>query len=305
MPVIGMVILLCLAAGCTTLTSIKKGDFGSGNSGNNGGSGGSAGTTSMSVGDSGTETWQATVSLAETRHVSKSWTRASDPGSGERDVLESSLGFQGTFPVTVHHEKSYEGKDIYYPELSPEGGYPVSGSFQSSEQVDSYGQETGVHPMAHEKLTEQRSAAIGKTDFDFRIEGNDGFIQLDNSYPQTISQTYVYSEPEYNGKDSSVQDGGVWYQCHSDPKESDTFSGGTREFRRDGARYVFTCKVTKNTEFKSSGDTNYDPKSFESKDVTMKVILDPDYVKGSPTKVVTQKPTTRETFELATLVPVK
>jgi hypothetical protein len=304
MPVIGMVIILCLAAGCTTLTSVKTGDFGSGNSENNGGSGGSAGKTSSSVGESGTETWQATVSLAETRHVSKSQTRVSDPASGEQDVLQSSMGFQGTFPVTVHHEKSYEGKDIYYPELSPEDGYPVSGSYQSSEQIDSYGQDTGVHPMAHERLTEERTGTIGKTDFDFRIEGNDGFIQLDNSYPQTISQTYVYSEPEYNGKDSSVQNGGVWYQCNSDPKESDEFSGGTRDFRRDGARYVFTCKVTKNTEFRSSGDIHYDPSSVETTDVTMKVTLDPDYVKGSPTKVVTQKPTTKETIELATLVPL-
>jgi hypothetical protein len=299
-----MVVLLCLATGCTTLTSVKTGDFGSGNSGNNGGSGDSAGRTSSSVGDSGTETWQATVSLTETRHLSKSKTRASDPASGEQDVLESSLGFQGTFPVTVHHEKSYEGKDIYYPELSPEGGYPASGSFQSSEQIDSYGQETGVHPMAHEKLTEQRTGTIGKTDFDFRIEGTDGFIQLDNSYPQTISQTYVYSEPEYNGKDSSVQDGGVFYQCNSDPAESDEFSGGTRDFRRDGGQYVFTCKVTLNTEFKSSGDIVYDPKSFDTKDVTMKVVLDPDYVKGTPTKIITQKPTTKETVELATLVPL-
>lgn len=303
-PVICMVIILCLAAGCTTFTSVKTGDFGSGDNGNAVGSGESAGSTSHSVGDSGTETWQATVSLAETRHVSKSKTRVSDPASGEQDVLQSSLGFQGTFPVTVHHEKSYEGKDIYYPELSPDGGYPVSGSFESHEQVDSYGQETGVHPMAHEKLTEERTGTIGKTDFDFRIEGNDGFIQFDNSYPQTISQTYVYSEPEYNGKDSSVQDGGVWYQCNSDPADSDEFSGGTRDFHRDGARYVFSCKVTTNTEFRSSGDINYDPKSFETKDVTMKVVLDPDYVKGSPTKVVTQRPTTKETFELATLVPL-
>ena len=158
--------------------------------------------------------------------------------------------------------------------------------------------------MAHEKLTEERTGAIGKTDFDFRIEGNDGFIQLDNSYPQTISQTYVYSEPEYNGKDSSVQDGGVFYQCNSDASSADEFSGGSRDFRRDGAQYVFSCKVTTKTEFKSSGDINYDPKSVDTKDATMKVVLDPDYVRGTPTKVVTQKPTTRETFELATLVPL-
>ncbi len=304
LPVIGIVILLCLAAGCAALTSVKTGDSGSGGTGNDGGSGGSAGTTSSSVGNSGTETWQATVSLTETGHISKSMTRVSDPKSGEQEVLTSSLGFQGTFPVTVLHEKSYEGKDIYYPELSPEGGYPVSGSFESHDQVDSYGQDTGVHPMAHEKLTEERTGTIGKTDFDFRIEGSDGFIQLDNSYPQTISQTYVYSEPEYNGKDSSVQDGGVWYQCNSDASNSDEFTGGSRDFHRDGARYLFTCKVTTNTEFKSSGDINYDPKSVETKDVTMKVVLDPDYVKGSPTPVVTLKLTPKETIELATLVPL-
>lgn len=296
-----------------TLTSVKTGDFGSEGPGNGGGPGGSAGTTSSSVGDSGTETWQATVSLSETRHISKSKTRVSDPKSGEKEVLTSSLGFQGTFPVTVHHEKSYEDKDIDYPELSPDGGYPVSGSFESHDQVDSYGQETGVHPMEHEKMTEERTATIGKTDFDFRIEGNDGFIQLDNSYPQTISQTYVYSEPEHNGKDSSVQDGGVWYQCHSDASNADEFSGGSRDFRRDGSRYVFTCKVTTNTEFKSSGDIHYDPSSIETKDVTMKVVLDPDYVKGLPTKIVTPRatqdplaPLVTDTPEpLASLVPKK
>jgi hypothetical protein len=268
----------------------SSGGGGSGSgSGNGGGSGGSSGGVSHSYGDSGTETWQATVSASETDQSTVALSDTSDPTSTKKEISTSTLKFYGTFPVTVTHFSS-NGEDIYTPQNTND--FPVTGSYESHDHVDNTNQFTGVHPMAFEHSDENRQGSISTTNIDFNIDGNIGFFQLDNSFPVSDTSKDVFSESKYNSEESGSSTMSSWFQCDSDPTDTTgTFASGTQDFHRDGSRYVWKCYVTLKQPDTGDGDPthSYDPSSLTTRDLTMDVVLDPDHVQV-PTPDITLAP---------------
>ncbi len=297
-----ILVILIVVAGCSMATSPSPGKNGNDNGGSGGGN---KGGSSQSVGDTGTETWQATFSVTENDHTTMSKTLRTEKGT-QKEEATSSMEFHGSFPVVMAHEKESYG-DHYYLASSPDNGYPASGSYESHDHIDSTGAETGCHPMAFENFDEQRTGSIAKTNFDFAVEGPTQYVQVDNSFPTTIQTKEVHSDAKGcpNSEETTTQDSVTWYQCHSDtPNPDDTFAEGTHDFHREGSRYVILCHATITTPFKSDSDARYDSGSAETRDITLKVTMDPDYVQGTPTPTPSPTPKIPEpTVSLAPLNP--
>jgi hypothetical protein len=295
-----ILVILVMAAGCNMAASPPPGN-------DNGGSGGGEnGGSSHSVGDTGTETWQATFSVTENDHTTMALTRVGDTASTQKEEATSTLEFHGTFPVVMAHERTSEGDHYYIPDR-PDKGYPASGSFESHDHVASTGQETGCHPMAFETFDQEQLGSISLTNFDFAVEGPKEFVQVDNSFPTTIETKDVFSDPKDcpNSEETTTQNGGTWYQCHSDtPNPDDTFPGGTHDFHREGSRYVILCHAMINTPYNDDAEYHYDPSSMKTEDITLKITMDPDYVQGTATPTSSPTPTIPEpTLSLAPLEP--
>ena len=278
------------------------GGSGGGSSGDMGGSGGGYGSSSQSTG-AGTETWQATISYTEADQTSVAIVDKDDSKSTKKEVSTSGLEFHGTFPVTVEHLQDSYGENKY----DIRGNYPVSGSYKSQDHVEAHGSLSEMtsavwDPVPFRTFDEEDHGAITNTNLVVDIDLSSGkkVIQLDNSFDKDYTQKQVTSQPDYNYEESSSHSDGVWEQCHSDAGEGDTFTGGTHDFHMDGARYVIQCSATKSQTYTddttgSYANQHYDPSSLTTKDITIKVTLDPEYVQGSPTASPT--PTTPEPTE--------
>jgi len=320
-----ILVILVMAAGCSMASSPNGGNTSGGNgqgaTGGGNGGGGSSGSSaggggsdggygpqSQSVG-SGTETWQATVSFTENDQTSTAMVDKNDPTSTETEVSSANTELHGFFPVTVQHEKDEYGINKY--EIS--GHYPVVGTFDSTRHVESHGSLTDMgysNPPPSQTFDEQDHGKILDTDFVVTIDVSSGItrVQLDNSFDTDSHQKQVASQKDYNYEKSSSQPGSIWEQCHSDvPNSDDTFPGGTHNFHRDGAKYVIYCHAKTSRTYPddttgSYASRHYDPDSLSTKDITLDVTLDPEYVQGTPQASPTStKP--EPTVELAPLEP--
>ena len=301
-------------AGCTTQNpgsnSAGSGGPGTGGAGSGvGGSSGGFGPVSKSVG-TGPETWQATVSLSRTDQVSSAMSRQDDPQSTKKESSSSTWEFHGSFPVTVEHSiSSADGKTDIYQTGEPDRNYPVAGSYQSHDHVESHGTLTDMATSGEwpsETLDAVGQGSFSTMHFVFIFDGSapTRLIQFDNTFATQTSMKTVATQKDYNAESTGSGTGSIWEQCDPDVQSSaDTFYGGTRDFRRDGARYVMTCHVTKHESFANFQDMLYDPSSLSTSDITMKVTLDSEYAQGSPTPDTTLVPLDTPT-PYATLAPL-
>jgi len=289
------VIMLCCAAGCMGSSGNAKSPGNSGNDGNSGadnggyGGGNSAGGSSggsqgggsgASTGSDETEisTWQVTVSGTESERTVMAYVDKGDPKSSKSEETTSMLRFQGSFPVVVEHEKDYTGKDIYrrkFVEGSAE--YPVSGSYTEQSKSLATGGHAGCHPMDSYTFDYEEQATIDTTSFDFGFYPDGQMVQLDGSFLGTTHSKGVSSDGECDHDETETDTGGWWLQCHSEDEDAKgtEFERGTRDFRMDGTSYVITCHVTTVREMKDDDSVIYTSPSSTTRDITMKVILDP------------------------------
>ena len=302
-----MVIMLCLAAGCTYSYSGEKnfgtaasagnsgagnggsggGSSGSGNTNSGGGSGGDGGSSSSSGGNSGastgsddpeTSTWQATVSGTESERTVSAYVDKGDPKSSKSEETTSLLRFQGSFPVVVEHEKDYTGKDIYRRKFVDGGAeYPVSGSYTEQSRSFATGGHAGCHPMDSYTFDYDEQATIDKTSFDFGFYPDGQMVQLDGSFAGTTHSKGVSSDGECDHEETEADTGGWWLQCHSADEDvkGTEFERGQRDFRMDGTSYVISCHATIVREMKDDDSVIYTSPSSTTREVTMKVVLDP------------------------------
>jgi hypothetical protein len=282
-----MVTMLCLAAGCTGSSGNAKnagpgtggsggGSSGSGSSGG-GGSGGGSGA-SMGSDETETSTWQATVSGRENVRTTMAYVDKFDPKSSKSEETTSTLQFQGSFPVVVEHQKDYTGKDIYKRKFV-EGGaeYPVSGSHTEQTSEIAHEGYAGCHPMASYTFDFDEQGTIAKTSFDFGFYPDGKMVQLDGSIPTTTHSKGVSSDGKCDHDETGTGTAGWWLQCHSEDEDAEgtAFDHGTRDFRMDGTSYVINCHATIVKEMKDDDSVIYTSPSSITRELTMKVILDP------------------------------
>jgi hypothetical protein len=289
--VIITVIMLCLAAGCTGSSGNAKSPGNSGNAGNSGADNGGSGGGSSGGGDSGggsgastgsdeteTSTWHATVSGRETVRTVMAYVDKGDPKSSKNEETTSTLQFQGSFPVVVDHQKDYTGKDIYTRKFV-EGGseYPVSGSYTEHSTSLETGGYAGCHPMASYTFDYDEQGTIDKTDFDFGFYPDGQMVQLDGSYDATTHSKGVSSDGKCDHEETETNAGAFWFQCNSADEDAKgtEFERGQRDFRMDGSSYVITCHVTDVREMEDDDSVTYTSPSSTTRDITMKVVLDP------------------------------
>jgi hypothetical protein len=224
-----------------------------------------------------TSTWHATVSGRETVHTVMAYVDKGDPESSKNEETTSTLQFQGSFPVVVDYRQDYTGKDIYTRRFV-EGGseYPVSGSYTEHSTSLATGGHAGCHPMASYTFDYDEQGTISKTDFDFGFYPDGQMVQLDGSFPSTTHSKSVSSDGECDGEDTDTDTNAFWFQCSSADEDAKgtEFERGTRDFRMDGTSYVITCHVTDVTEMEDES-VIYTSPSSTTRDITMKVILDP------------------------------
>lgn len=281
------VILLCCAAGCLSFsgTSEKSWSAGAGSAagssaggGSGGESSGSGSSSSLADGETGTGTWQATVSGTETERSVSTFVDKYDPKSSKNVETTSTLRFSGSFPVMVEYEKDYQGKDIYRKRFT-EGGseYPVSGSYTEHSTSFATGGYAGCHPMDSYTFDYEKQATISTTGFDFGFYPDGKMVQLDGSYTGTVHSKSVSSDGECDHEETEDDSGGFWFQCHEEDEDAKgtEFEKGTRDFRMDGTSYVITCHATITREMKDDDSRHYTSPSSTTRDITMKVILDP------------------------------
>jgi len=290
------VIMVCCAAGCMGSSGTVKspgnsasaGNSGADNGGSGGGSSGSGssggggfgGGSGVSTGSDETETstWQATVSGTETERTVMAYVDKGDPKSSKSEETTSRLRFQGSFPVVVEHEKDYTGKDIYRRKFV-EGGadYPVSGSYTEQSKSLATGGHAGCHPMDSYTFDYEEQATIDKTSFDFGFYPDGQMVQLDGSFLGTTHSRGVSSDGECDHDETETDTGGWWLQCNSEDEDAKgtEFERGTRDFRMDGKSYVITCHATDVREMKDDDSVIYTSPSSTTRDITMKVVLDP------------------------------
>jgi hypothetical protein len=294
-----MLVILVMAAGCSMASSPPPGKDGGGS----GGGSGAYGPSSQSVGN-GDETWQASISYTETDHISKAMKDTLDTSGSGKETESSTLEMHGTFPVTVHHSQDDSGINQYIID----GKYPVSGTYERDDHKETYGSMTDVtsnQDASFEIFDMEEQGAIADThlfaEFDLPSKK---MVQLDNSFDTTLQEKQVAQDKDYNYEKTSTGTGGVWTQCHSESGPSDDYSGGTHDFHMDGTRYVIVCHATTSRPYTddttgSYSNIHYDPSSAETKEMTLKVTLDPEYVQGQPTPVPTSTP--EPTISLAPL----
>jgi hypothetical protein len=297
-----MVTMLCLAAGCTFSynsdkstgntasagNSGKGGSSGADNGGSGGGSSGSGGTGSSSTGagstsslkegETETSTWQATVSATEKVSTKLAYVRKGEKDTSRSEETSSTLQFQGSFPVQVDHEQDYQGKDIYRMHfIESKKPFPVSGSFSEQSTSLATGGEAGCHPMDSYTFDYEKQGTISKTDFDFGFYPDGKMIQLDGSYMGTTHSKGVSSDGKCDHDETETDTGAFWFQCHSEDEDvkGTEFERGQRDFRMDGTSYVITCHVTNVREMEDDDSIHYTSPSSTTRDITMKVILDP------------------------------
>jgi hypothetical protein len=281
------VIMLCLAAGCLGSSGNAKnagpgtggssgGSSGSGSSGG-GGSGGGSGV-SMGSDDTETSTWHATVSGMETERTVMAYVDKYDPKSSKSEETTSSLKFQGSFPVVVEHQKDDNGKDIYKRKFV-EGGseYPVSGSQTEHTSEIAHEGYAGCHPMASYTFDFDEQGTVAKTSFDFGFYPDGKMVQLDGSIPTTTHSKGVSSDGKCDHDETGTGTAGWWLQCHSEDEDAEgtAFDHGTRDFRMDGKSYVINCHATIVNEMKDDDSVHYTSPSSTTRDLTVKVVLDP------------------------------
>ena len=283
------VILLCLFAGCTG----SIGNSGADNGGSGGGSSGGAGSASagfvsqgshagsgasMESGDTGGSTWQATVSGTETVRTVSAYVDKYDPKSSKSEETTSTLKFQGSFPVVVDHETDYTGKDIFTRKFI-EGGseYPVSGSYTEHSTSLAHGGYAGCHPMDSYTFDYTEQGTIDKTNFDFGFYPDGRMAQLDGSFLSTTHSKSVSSDGKCDSEGSEPDSGGWWLQCHSADEDAKgtEFQDGTRDFGMDGTSYVISCHATIVRELEDDDSVHYTSPSSTTREITMRVVLDP------------------------------
>jgi hypothetical protein len=225
-----------------------------------------------------TSTWHATVSGTETERTVMAFVDKGDPESSKSEDTTSTLKFQGSFPVVVDHRKDESGNDIYTKNFV-EGGadYPVSGSYMEQIRTRATGGHAGCHPMDSYTFDYEEQGTISKTSFDFGFYPDGQMVQLDGSFPSTTRSKSVSSDGECDGEDTDTDTGGWWLQCHSEDEDAEgtAFDGGQRDFRMDGTSYVISCHATIVQEMKDDDSVHYTKPSSTTRDVTMRVVLDP------------------------------
>jgi hypothetical protein len=272
-----------------------NGNSGSGNYGG-GGYGGGSGVSAGSD-DPETSTWRATVSGTETVRSKSAYVDKFDPKSSKSEEMTSALKFQGSFPVVVEHQIDYTGKDIFTRKFV-EGGadYPVSGSY--TEQSSSLATEgyAGCHPMDSYTFDYEEQGTIDTTGFDFGFYPDGKMVQLDGSFTSTTHSKGVSSDGECDHDETETDTGGWWLQCHSEDEDEKghAFEHGTRDFRMDGKSYVITCHATEVREMKDDDSVIYTSPSSTTRELTMKVILDPVPPTPKKLKAVAGGPYTTE-----------
>ncbi|OPX65337.1 MULTISPECIES: hypothetical protein [unclassified Methanoregula] len=306
------IIMLCCAAGCmSSFGTEKKAEAGSGGGSGGGSSGGdNAGSAGSGDGGSGsgswsspgsdepeTSTWQATVSATEKVWTKLTYVRKLEKDTSRSEETTSTLQFQGSFPVQVDHEQDYQGKDIYRMHFT-EGkrSFPVSGSFSEQSTSLATGGEAGCHPMDSYTFDYEKQGTISQTDFDFGFYPDGKMIQLDGGYTETTHSKSVSSDGKCDGEDTDTQDGVFWFQCHSeaDDAKGTEFDGGQRDFKMDGTSYVITCHVKNVREMKDDESLHYTSPSSTTREITMRVVLDPVPPKPKKLKAVPGGPYTVE-----------
>lgn len=260
------IIFLCLAAGCMNS---------SGNTGNTKSGGG--GNPSFGPDDPETSTWQATVSGTENVRTVSEYSDKYDPKSSRKEETTSSLQFHGSFPVLVEHEKESPGEDIYKSKfVENDAGYPVSGSYSEHSSSVAHGGYAGCHPMPSYTFDYTEQGTIEKTNFDFTFYPDNRMVQLDGSFISNIHSKSVSSDGECDNEESTKEPGVFWFQCNSaDKDENGQFRDGTRDFDMNGKQYVITCHSSIVTELKDNDQVHYTSPSSTTRDITMKVVLDP------------------------------
>jgi hypothetical protein len=169
--------------------------------------------------------------------------------------------------------------------------------------------EALVHPMTFSTNTEEEQGSISKAkEFDFSIEGTDGFVEVDADFPTTGTSKETFSDPKVPPYEAPVTDNrDSGNRCGTSGDFAD-FDGGSHDLTRDGARYIFQCHVTHAHPYPDSGDDHYEPNSANTYDTTLKVTLDPEYVQGPTPSTTTVEPTVslaplEPTVSLAPLEP--
>jgi len=279
MPAISFLLLLFLFAGCVSYS--HNSDNRTNYSGPQNGPAvvEPTDTFSGSSGE-GVETWLATISVNEDDQIVTAMSEKTDPTSTENEKSHATIQFQGSFPIKVQHTKdSATGGDVYQLVYSGEDyPYPVTGSYQSIDHIDYTNGETGVHRMAFQHQEIDKQGSISTTNFDMGFYSDYQMVQVDTSFPITSKNTEVFSEPEYNLQETTADTYSPWYQCHSTTSDTDDFTSGTHDFHRDGAKYVINCQATIVQKYTDDEDNHYDPSSQSTRDITLKVTLDPSYV---------------------------
>ena len=253
-----LIVLVCIAMGCTGVIPGKAGNISPGNNQNGGnsagGSQGGYGPVSKSVGTEGTETWQVTFSGTETVTATTSTTATSDDLASKSEYSRT-CNLQSSFPITVHHETLSTG-DHYSLANGAPTNYPASGSCTELSHI-----EDSAHS---DDRTAQASFSTAHFNFDIHPDG--WGVQVSSDSKATGQEKITTA----SGSNVEPVGGtlGPDFSCNS----VDSFWGGKPEFYRGGSAYIIDCKGTNNVE--SEGQTGV---------ITLHMTLDPDYVQGTPT----------------------
>lgn len=292
-PVICIVIFLFLLMGCTAVNPDGNNNNLSNYSGNPGTVGETptppgtfgetptipGGDTSNGGSGSGTQTWLAKVSVSYNDNDNYEYSLKSDPTSTMKHRFMIADSYKGSFPVVVTHETTTDGQDKFDSQLSPEGGYSVDGQYEKELHDYMTNQEALAHPMAYSTDDTIEQGTIAKTDFQLEIIGTKGYVSLDDSGTQiTGRDKETFSDPEVPPSDDPVSEtGGSFLRCNNFG-DDDEFTGGSHDFHRDGATYVFQCQATQVKPYTDDEDDHYTGGSADTVDVTLNVVLDPNYV---------------------------
>jgi len=203
------------------------------------------GPVSRSVGASGTETWQVTVSGTDSGSANYRSAKEEDTSSWNEEIRAS-------FPITVHYEKLDDGDHYGF---QPVQNIPVSGSYS---KIRHYSAGSSTDDTREE-------GSFSTAVFEGGIYPHDQGASI-QAYGEVGGEEKIHQDnPNYDEtKPVSGKIRGGSYRCYNDG------TGGSFDFHRDGAVYVLDCTLQKS-----------DPTWTETRHV--RIVMDPEYVQGTPT----------------------